>query len=72
MDSTTRSTYGLHVPQVCAVVIAGDQPIFTNLERSAESGRRNGRGGPPAFDVVRMELRQVGVMYTYNGCSLSF
>src|SRR5262249_15686007 len=52
----------LHVPHVCAVVIEGDQPVFTNLERSAEPGRRNGRGGTPAFDVVRMELRQVGVM----------
>src|SRR5215510_4139778 len=52
----------LHVPQVLAVVIARDQPVFANLERSAEPGCCNGRGGPPAFDEFRMELRQVGVM----------
>jgi hypothetical protein len=26
----------LHIPQVCAVVIAGDESVFANLERSAE------------------------------------
>src|SRR4029434_3918005 len=52
----------LHVPQVVAVVIAGDQPVFANLERAAEPGRRNGRRGPSAFDVVRMERRQVREM----------
>src|SRR5215468_5080859 len=29
----------LHVPQVLAVVIAGDQPVFANLERAAKPGR---------------------------------
>lgn len=30
-------TYGLHVPNLFAILIEGDQPVFANLERSAET-----------------------------------
>src|SRR6266705_136429 len=52
----------LHVPNVFAVLIEGDQTVFTNLESSPETRGRNCGGGTAAFDVVWMEISKVGVM----------
>src|SRR5215471_16461704 len=62
VTSRSHLIYPLHVPHVRAVVIEGDQPVFTHLQRSPETRGRNGRGGTAAFDVLRMEISQVWVM----------
>ena len=52
----------LHVPNVIAVLIEGDQPVFTNLKSSPEARGRNCGGGTAAFNVLRMEISEVRVM----------
>ena len=52
----------LHVPNVIAVLIQGDQPVLTNLKRSAKTRGRNCGGGTAALDVLGVEIRKVCVM----------
>ena len=52
----------LHVPNVIAVLIEADQPVLTNLKRSAKTRGRNCGGGTAALDVLGVEIRKVCVM----------